>query len=68
MKFLYTEQAQKVIAKNFYRPTDEKVKAEMQDRFAKLDLVTIDKEFGGWAKAQEEFFKDGGEFDLIYKK
>lgn len=40
----------------------------MQDRFAKLDLVTIDKEFGGWAKAQEEFFKDGGEFDLIYKK
>ncbi len=68
LKFLYTEQAQKVIAKNFYRPTDEKVKAEMQDRFAKLDLVTIDKEFGGWAKAQEEFFKDGGEFDLIYKK
>ncbi|MDO5680806.1 MAG: sulfate ABC transporter substrate-binding protein [Pelistega sp.] len=68
LKFLYTEEAQKVIAKNFYRPTDEKVKAETQDRFAKLDLVTIDKEFGGWTQAQEKFFKDGGEFDLIYKK
>ena len=68
LKFLYTEEAQRVIAKNFYRPTDEKVKAETQDRFAKLDLVTIDKEFGGWTHAQEKFFKDGGEFDLIYKK
>ena len=28
--------------------------------------MTIDKDFGGWAKAQAEHFADGGIFDQIY--
>jgi ABC-type sulfate transport system substrate-binding protein len=32
------------------------------------DLVTIDKDFGGWAKAQPEHFGDGGTFDQLYGK
>jgi ABC-type sulfate transport system substrate-binding protein len=35
-------------------------------RFAKIELVTIDKDFGGWANAQKEHFSDGGVFDKIY--
>jgi len=30
--------------------------------------VTIDKEFGGWAKAQKIHFDDGGTFDQIYQR
>jgi sulfate transport system substrate-binding protein len=31
-------------------------------------LVTIDAEFGGWARAQKTHFADGGVFDQIYQK
>jgi sulfate transport system substrate-binding protein len=32
-----------------------------------VELFTIDEVFGGWAKAQETHFADGGTFDQIYK-
>jgi sulfate transport system substrate-binding protein len=41
------------------------VAARHQELFPKLTLVTI-KDFGGWAKAQQEHFADGGVFDQIY--
>jgi ABC-type sulfate transport system substrate-binding protein len=31
-------------------------------------MLTIDKDFGGWAKAQKTHFADGGEFDRIFKQ
>ncbi|WP_395666634.1 sulfate ABC transporter substrate-binding protein [Methylocella sp.] len=67
LDFLYTPEAQKLIAKNYYRPTDPKA-ADPKDleRFAKLDLVTVDEKFGGWKSAQARFFGDGGVFDQIY--
>ncbi len=68
LDFLYTPQAQAIIAKNFYRPTDPSSAApEDIARFPKIDLVTIDKDFGGWTKAQATHFADGGVFDQIYK-
>ncbi|KMO15372.1 sulfate adenylyltransferase [Methylobacterium platani JCM 14648] len=68
LQFLYTPEAQRIIAKNFYRPRDEAAadKADLA-RFPKLKLVTIDGEFGGWAKAQKTHFDDGGVFDTILK-
>ncbi len=67
LEFLYTDEAQKIIAKNYYRPTKPEA-ADPKDlkRFPSLTLVTID-DFGGWAKAQPRFFLDGGVFDQIYK-
>lgn len=68
LAFLYTPQAQAIVAKNFYRPTVPDAAApEDIARFHKIDLVTIDKDFGGWAKAQATHFADGGIFDQIYK-
>jgi sulfate/thiosulfate transport system substrate-binding protein len=69
LAYLYTPAAQKIIAKNFYRPTDESA-ADPADlaRFPKIRLLKIDDPvFGGWAKAQATHFGDGGIFDQIYK-
>jgi len=33
-----------------------------------LKLVTIQAEFGGWGRAQQTHFADGGVFDQIYQK
>ena len=70
LRYLYSDEAQKLIAANFYRP----VKPEAADpvdlkRFPDLRLVDIDDPlFGGWAKVQPEHFGDGGIFDQIFRK
>jgi sulfate transport system substrate-binding protein len=64
LRGLYTPAAQEIIARNYYRPIDEKVAAKYAKQFPKLELVTI-QDFGGWAKAQKVHFGDGGVFDQI---
>jgi sulfate/thiosulfate transport system substrate-binding protein len=69
LNFLYTPEAQKLIAKNYYRPAKpEDADAKDLARFSKVKLVSIDEPlFGGWAKAQPKHFDDGGIFDQVYK-
>jgi sulfate transport system substrate-binding protein len=69
LNFLYTPEAQKLIAHHYYRPSDPK-SADPKDlaRFVDVTLVSIDDPlFGGWAKAQPKHFADGGIFDQIYQ-
>ena len=66
LQYLYSEEGQRIAAKNFYRPRNEAVAAEFKDQFPALKLVTIDGDFGGWKAAQPKFFNDGGLFDQIY--
>jgi sulfate/thiosulfate-binding protein len=69
LKFLYTEEGQDIIGKNFYRPAvSQKAQAKYAKQFPKLNLFTIDQAFGGWAKADREHFADGGSFDQIYTR
>ena len=68
LEFLYTPQAQNIIAKNYYRPArTDLVTKENLKQFPKLELVTIDETFGGWNQAQKKHFSDGGIFDEIQK-
>ena len=68
LDFLYSPTGQKLAAKHYFRPTDPSA-ADPADlaRFPKLELVSIDKDFGGWGVAQKKHFADGGIFDQIYK-
>jgi sulfate/thiosulfate-binding protein len=68
LNFLYTPEAQKIIAHSYYRPSDPK-SADLKDlaRFPDVKLVSIDDPlFGGWAKAQPKHFDEGGVFDQVY--
>jgi sulfate transport system substrate-binding protein len=65
LNFLYSPEGQTIIAKNFYRPRDPKIAAQYAGTFPQLQLLTIDKDFGGWKAAQQRFFADGGVFDHI---
>jgi len=67
VKYLYTPEGQEIAAQNHYRPRDPKVAAKYAATFAKTTLFTIDQTFGGWTKAQQTHFADGGVFDQIYK-
>ena len=60
--------AQEIAAQNFYRPRLASVAKKYADKFPKIPLVEIDKDFGGWPQAQQKHFSDGGLFDQIYVK
>lgn len=64
LKYLYTDDGQKIAARHYYRPINPKIPTKM----AKVKLYTIDKAFGGWQKAQKTHFADGGTFDQIYAR
>lgn len=65
LKYLYSKEAQDIIGKNFYRPTDTEIAAKYAKNFKPLELVKIDA-FGGWNAAQKKHFADDGVFDQIY--
>ena len=67
LQYLYSEEGQRIAAQNFYRPRNQKVAAEFASKFPKMNLVTVDSDFGGWKTAQPKFFNDGGIFDQIYQ-
>ena len=68
LKFLYTEEAQDLIGKHFYRPTSAKAQAKYAKQLPKLNLFKIEEAFGGWEQAAKVHFADGGSFDQIYTK
>ncbi len=68
LQYLYSEEGQEIAAKNFYRPTNQKVAAKYAKQFPAITLFRIDEAFGGWKNAHRIHFADGGTFDQIYQK
>lgn len=67
LNYLYSDEAQRIVGDNYYRPSNQDILKEYSDVFdLDINLVTID-DFGGWKKAQETHFSDGGIFDQIYE-
>jgi sulfate transport system substrate-binding protein len=66
LRFLYTPEAQRLIARNYYRPVDPAVAAQFASQFPAVERVDISA-FGGWQRAQAELFDDGGLFDQLYQ-
>ncbi|MGK5028127.1 sulfate ABC transporter substrate-binding protein [Janthinobacterium sp. MDT1-19] len=67
LNYLYTDEAQDIIAKNYYRPATDKASKKYASQFAKVKLFTIEQVAGGWTTAQKAHFADGGIFDQIYQ-
>jgi sulfate/thiosulfate-binding protein len=65
LEFLYTPEAQEIIARHFYRPRDAAVAQRHARTFPQIQMLTVDRDFGGWQAAQRRFFDDGGVFDTI---
>jgi sulfate/thiosulfate transport system substrate-binding protein len=68
LDYLYSDVGQELAGKHFYRPRSETILAKFGDRFAAMELVTIDETFGGWQQAQRVHFAEGGNFDQIFRR
>ena len=68
LDYLYSDEAQEIIAKNGYRPSNQDILNKYGDTFdLNVKLCNI-QDFGGWNQAYEDFFADGKIFDEIYSK
>jgi sulfate transport system substrate-binding protein len=68
LEFLYQAEAQELAARHHYRPRLPEVLARHRAKFLEVPTLSIDRDFGGWAKAQRSHFDEGGVFDQIYLK
>ena len=67
LTFLATAEAQEVIAKNFYRPSNESILKKYPQVFPPIKLFTITEIARDWTDAHKQFIEDGGVFDAIYR-
>lgn len=65
LEHLYSEAGQELAARHYYRPRNPAVFAKHAKVFPALKLLTIEDTFGGWAKAHQLHFAEGGIFDQI---
>jgi sulfate/thiosulfate transport system substrate-binding protein len=66
LKYLWSEEGQRIAANNYLHPRNEKILAEFADRFPKVTFFNVNQTFGDWPSIQKTHFNDGGVFDQIY--
>jgi sulfate/thiosulfate-binding protein len=64
--FLYTQEAQEIIAQHFYRPIEASVLKQHASVLPDIKLFPITKIARSWNDAQSKFFAEGAVFDGIY--
>ena len=67
LKFLYSPDAQEIVARHYYRPRDPRGRGKAAASFAPMTLFTVTEAFGGWQTAHKAHFADRGTFDQIYR-
>lgn len=68
LKFVYTDEGQEIVARHFYRPTNEAIlKKYVGSTFKELRRFAITEIAKGFPEAHKEFIAEGGVFDSIYK-
>ena len=67
LEFLYSDQGQELAAQHFFRPKNPTMLERYSTRYKPLELLTVEDIAGGWQKAQQVHFADGGIFDQIHQ-
>jgi sulfate/thiosulfate-binding protein len=65
LNFAYTDQAQEIIARHFYRPSNEAVLAEHAAKFPHIRLFAITEIAKDFSDAHKQFIGQGSVFDQI---
>jgi sulfate transport system substrate-binding protein len=68
LNYLYSEDAQRVLANFFYRIHDPKVKADYKAQFPELKLVSVEETFGSWEQVNAEHFGTAGILDQLLRQ
>jgi sulfate/thiosulfate-binding protein len=67
LEFVYTPEAQEIVAKNFYRPSNPQVLKKYAAQFPSIRLFPVTDIAKDFSDAHKQFIAEGGVFDGIYK-
>lgn len=67
LEYLYSDEAQEIAAKHYFRPTNQNIVAKYHNQFPKIKLFTLQEIVGNWDIAYQIHFIEGGIFDQIYQ-
>jgi sulfate/thiosulfate-binding protein len=67
LEYLFSDEAQEIIAQSGYRPFNPKVLERHAQKFPKLNLFRVTAIAKDWEDAQQKFFADNGIIDTVYK-
>ena len=67
LEHLYSKDAQGLLARFYYRPSDEEEAGKHTDLFLSANFLNIN-DLGGWKEVNAKHFAEGGMFDQIYSK
>lgn len=62
---LYEPEAQKLIAQYHFRPQDQAILQAHSDSFKTIEMLEIERDFGGWKSVHNKHFATNGIFDTI---
>jgi sulfate transport system substrate-binding protein len=65
LEFLYTPEAQDILAKNYYRALDPAAAQKYAAQFPTVKLISS-KDLGGWDAIVKEHFSAGGVLDQVF--
>jgi sulfate/thiosulfate transport system substrate-binding protein len=66
LTYLYSDDAQELLAKDGYRPSNDDILKKHQAQLPNIDLFPVTVVAKDWNDAQEKFFGDNGIFDVIH--
>lgn len=66
LEWLYSPEAQRILAEHFYRVTDEAVAAEFTHSLPEVRLVTVDEVYGGWDAIRRDHLAEGGILGQVF--
>nr|WP_321482686.1 thiosulfate ABC transporter substrate-binding protein CysP [uncultured Cohaesibacter sp.] len=66
LDYLYSEEAQDIIASFNNRVHNETIKAKYADNFPKVRLIRVEDVFGSWDEANKTHFAEGGVLDQVF--
>ena len=65
LRFLFTDAAQDILARNFNRVRSAAVARRYQGQFPAVQLISLEKRFGSWEEIGHRHFDEGGVLDQL---
>ena len=66
LDYLYSEEAQDIIASFNNRVHNETIKAKYAENFPEVRLIRVEDVFGSWEEANKTHFAEGGVLDQVF--
>lgn len=67
LEYLFTNEAQEIIAASGYRPVDAAARDRHRQRFPSVELFPVTRIAASWEEAEQRFFAENGLVDSVYR-